>query len=168
MPVHHSSAGNQETASFECSLRETGIIEVTKAALSNTYNSVVKEINEIVTENSKHKKIKAQITANEIVPIWIYLVIFGEIENLLTEICIMQDFMLKDLSLINESGYHLINLITAVESFKNKQNDLTSSKITPSFINGAKYDVGSFLNDIKRRDSVMSTNSTRSESMKKN
>jgi len=107
---------------------------------------------------------KAQITANELVPIWIYLVVYGDVENLLTEINIMQDFMLKDSSLMNESGYHLINLITAVESFKSKENDQINYSITPSYIISPKSNFDSIAFENIRSLSISSTSSTRSES----
>jgi hypothetical protein len=93
-----------------------------------------------------------------------YLVVFGDVENLLTEINIMQDFMLKDSSLMNESGYQLINLITAVESFRNKENDQISYLITPSYVISPKSNFDSIVYDNLRSTSFASTSSTRSES----
>jgi hypothetical protein len=124
----------------------------------------MKEINDIYAEKNKYKKIKSQVTANELVPIWMYLIVFGDIENLLTEIVIIQDFMLKDTALMNESGYHLINLITAIESFKNKENENASFSITPAFVVTQKNSYDSMFYDNIRSLSYSSTNSSRSES----
>lgn len=92
-----------------------------------------------------------------------YLVVFGDIENLLTEIIIMQDFMIKDTALMNETGYHLINLITAVESFKPKEEN-TNMMITPSVVVSPKNNYDSIFYDNIRSLSFTSTSSTRSES----
>ena len=124
---------------------------------------MVKEINDIISEKNKHKKVRAQITANELIPIWMYLVVFGDVENILTEICIMQDFMLKDTSLMNEAGYHLINLITAVESYKVKESDTMDYIITPSYFTSPKSNYDSMFYENLRSLSFASTTSQKSE-----
>ena len=132
--------------------------------MTAVFNLVVKEVNDLYSEKYKHKKIKAQITANELVPIWMYLIVHSDVENLLTEIAIMQDFMLKDSSLMNETGYHLINLLTAVESYKNRENDPMSFAIMPSYVITPKNNYDSMFYDNIRSLSFSSTNSTRTES----
>jgi len=78
----------------------------------------------------------------------------------------MQDFMHKDSSLMNESGYHLINLITAIESFKPKENDQINYTITPSIVISPKSNYDSIAYENIRSVSFASTSSTRSESVK--
>lgn len=103
-------------------------------------------MNDLNADKYKHKKEKAQITANELLPVWMYILINGEVDNLLTEIIIIQDFMLKDTSLLNDSGYHLINLITALEQYKNKEGDYPIKyNITPTYVVSQKNNFDSVI-----------------------
>lgn len=105
------------------------------AVLSSVCSAVLKEVNDINEEKNKYNKVKTQITANELVPIWMFLIIYSDIDNIITEVEIIQDFMLKDTSLMNETGYHLTNLITAIEMFKDKDAEhKTYKSIQPYYV----------------------------------
>ena len=91
----------------------------------------------------------------------------ADVENLLTEIEILQDFMLKDSS-FNESCYQLINLLTAVEQFKTKDEDkILNCNIKPSYITSNRNSLDINFYDNFRSNSVFSTQSQRTESESK-
>ena len=91
-----------------------------------------------------------------------YIIINSDFDNILTEIIIMQDFMLKDSSLINESGYHLINFINALENYKNKEGENPLKYcIIPTFVTTSKTNQNTTLYEDMRSFSFNSVNEPR-------
>jgi hypothetical protein len=118
---------------------------------------MLKEAKEVIEKNSFKKKFSP--TANEIIPMWIYVLLNAEIPSLLTECCILQDFKLKDFSLMSEADYNLANLINAVEQFKKDEIHGQGNKytqITPSVIS-TKASIPDVSFDYSTRSHSMST-----------
>ncbi len=67
-------------------------------------------------EKSLFKKKGFNLSADEMIPMWIYVIINAEIPNVLTESCIMQDFRLKISQ--PEIEYILITFHNALDDFK--------------------------------------------------
>ena len=99
----------------------------------------MKEVSELLDTKYKYKKNKAEIGASELVPIWIYIVINSEVENILTETELLQEFNIKQNSAYNEEGYQIVNLNYALEQLKKKDEDkkpvITGFYITPIVVN---------------------------------
>ena len=94
-----------------------------KAILSQVNLCIVKEVGELFEEKNKHKKQKIQVTTNELVPIWIYILINSKVDNLLTETQMIQEFVIKSSFNFNEDGFQIANLISALEDLKKREDD---------------------------------------------
>ncbi len=96
-------------------------------------NSLIdKEARDCLDKNA-YKKKSFNLTTDELLPMWIYVIINADLPNILSEKCILQDFTLK-ISL-NENDFILILFIQAIESFR--KDNLTNnrySNITPIII----------------------------------
>jgi len=102
---------------------------------------MLRETTELLEKNST-KKSKAQITANELVPMWIYVLINSDINNIITESVLMQEFRLKDQSLMNESDYHLTNILAAIDHL-NKDDNKTPKPSATNIVPYVIYSGGS-------------------------
>ena len=106
---------------------------------AKVYKCMEKEIRECF-ENSFNKKNIFIPTGDNVWPIWTYVIINADVNNLITECDILQDFKIKDSSLQGSSDYHLTNMLAAVEEFKKKeigQNKFTN--ITTYFVSSNTF-----------------------------
>jgi len=95
---------------------------------------IEKEARECVERNSYRKK-GFNLSADEMIPMWIYVIINADIPNILTESCILQDFRIKISQ--PEVEYILITFQNAIENFKKDgalPSQSRSSSISPIFI----------------------------------
>jgi hypothetical protein len=83
-------------------------------------------------ERNLQKKKNFQPSADQLIPMWIYVICNADLNNLLTECSFLVDFRLKDFTTMSESDYILTNFMCAIDSFKkeissggNKTNNLT-------------------------------------------
>jgi hypothetical protein len=90
-----------------------------------------KEARECFEKNSFKKK-SFQLTTDELLPMWIYVVINAEIPNILTEKCLLHDFTLK--SSQSENDFILILFIQAIENFRKESAPSKFSNISPIYI----------------------------------
>lgn len=125
-----------------------------------------KEARECIDKNSFKKK-AFKPTADQYIPMWIYVICNADINNLLTECSILHDFRLRDLSLMSEADYNVTLFMNAVDMFKKEGGMLSSSSqkysnITPYYIFSKtslpenQYDGG-----IQSRSQSMSTVNTK-------
>lgn len=123
-------------------------------------NSLIdKEARECLEKNS-YKKKSFNLSANELLPMWIYVVVNGDVPNLLTECNILLDFRLKDHSLMSEADYNLTSLLNAVEDIKKDGGSGVSN--SNKFISITPYIIQS---NTTVPDSASDTMSVRSMSM---
>lgn len=85
--------------------------------------NIVKDVNELLEDKNKYKKNKVQISSNELVPIWIYILLNSKLENIITETQIIQDFNIKSSQSFSEEGFQIANLHSALEDVKKKDED---------------------------------------------
>jgi hypothetical protein len=74
-----------------------------------------------VVKNS-YKKKNFQPNADELIPMWIYVIINSDIPDILAECTFLQDFKLRDYSLMSHEDYSLINFLSAVDQIKKETN----------------------------------------------
>ena len=84
---------------------------------------IVKEVSDLFEDKNKHKKNKIQVTTNELVPIWIYILINSKVDNIITETQLIQEFNIKSSFVFSEEGFQIANLISALEDLKKKDED---------------------------------------------
>lgn len=101
---------------------------------------MMREAAEILEKNS-FKKSK-QISADELIPMWMYVLINSDINNIMTECVLMQEFRLKDQSLMNESDYHLTNVLSVIDLL-NKEDSKTPKPVASSIQPYVIYSGGS-------------------------
>lgn len=82
---------------------------------------IEKEAKECVLKNSSKKK-NFQPNADELIPMWIYVIINSDIPDILAECVFLQDFKLRDYSLMSLEDYSLINFLSAVDQIKKEIN----------------------------------------------
>ena len=82
---------------------------------------IEKEAKECVLKNSNKKK-NFQPNADELLPMWIYVIINSDILNILSECTFLQDFKLKDLSLMSADEYSFVNFLNAMDQIKKETN----------------------------------------------
>ena len=85
-------------------------------------------------DKNKNKKHKVQVTTNELVPIWIYILINSKVESILTETQLIQEFNIKSSFVFSEEGFQIANLVSAIEDLK-KKDDEKRQTITGFYIN---------------------------------
>ena len=60
---------------------------------------------------NSYKKKNFQPNADELIPMWIYVIINSDIPDILAECTFLQDFKLRDYSLMSHEDYSLINFV---------------------------------------------------------
>lgn len=95
---------------------------------------IVKEVTELLEDKNKYKKNKIQVSSNELVPIWIYILINSKIDNIITETQLIQEFNIKSSLFFSEEGFQIANLNSALEDLKKKDEDKKQS-ISGFYIN---------------------------------
>ncbi len=123
---------------------------------------IEKEARECVEKNSYRKK-GFSLSADEMIPMWIYIIINSDIPNLLTESCILQDFRIK----ISQPDveYILITFQNAIENFKKEgslQTNTKATNISPIFIQ--TNTITAEIPDLYSRSQSMSSTLTRTTS----
>ena len=89
---------------------------------------IEKEAKDCVLKNSFKKK-NFQPNADELIPMWIYVIINSDIPDILAEFAILQDFKLRDYSLMSHEDYSLISFLSAVDQIKKETNSGKGNKI---------------------------------------
>jgi hypothetical protein len=94
---------------------------------------IEKEAKECIEKQSIKKK-SFNPGADEIIPMWSYVIINADIPNILTECCLLQDFRLKITQ--PETEYILTTFQSAVEQFKKdiSHSNTKYTTITPIYI----------------------------------
>ncbi len=124
-------------------------------------NSLIeKEAKECVLKNS-YKKKNFQPNADELIPMWIYVIINSEISDILAESVFLQDFKLRDHSLMSHEDYSLINFLSAVDQIKkeislNKSNKNVFS-IQPIVVTTRAGNIDFGYDFMSQRSASMST-----------
>ena len=71
---------------------------------------------------NSYKKKNFQPNADELIPMWIYVIINSEVSDILAECVFLQDFKLRDHSLMSHEDYSLISFLSAVDQIKKETN----------------------------------------------
>lgn len=99
-------------------------------------------------DKQKHKKQKVQVTTNELVPIWIYILINSKVENIITETQLIQEFNIKSSLFFDGEGFQIANLISAIEDLKKKEEEkrqlMSGFYINPFIVNVKASDVNPY------------------------
>ncbi len=97
----------------------------------NQVNALIERECKDCVEKNLQKKKNFQPSADQLLPMWIYVISNADINNLLTECSFLVDFRLKDFTTMSESDYILANFMCAIDSLKkeiaiggNKTNNL--------------------------------------------
>jgi len=129
---------------------------------------IEKEAKECVLKNSLKKK-NFQPNADELIPMWIYVIINSDLQDIFAESIFLQDFKLRDLSLMSHEDYSLISFLSAIDQIK-KETKMSNLIKTNSFAiqpivitSGAgNIDIGSFGYDtMSHRSASMSSVSSK-------
>lgn len=89
--------------------------------LNQTNSLIEKEARECVERNaSSNKKKNFTASADELIPMWIYVIINSDINHLITESSILQDFRIQGAQ--SELEYILITFTGAIEQLKKDLN----------------------------------------------
>ncbi len=98
----------------------------------NQVNALIERECKDCVERNLQKKKNFQPSADQLLPMWIYVIVNSDINNLITECSFLVDFRLKDFTTMSESDYILANFMCAIDSLKkeissggNRTNNIT-------------------------------------------